>query len=101
VEYPTGSGERCTLSEVADRVSERLISLFLRDGEGRRPVFGEEELFQTASEWRDLISFHEYFHGDTGKGIGAAHQTGWTGLVIDLLLRTGVARPATPSATTG
>jgi hypothetical protein len=86
VEYPTGSGHKVTLDELADDLSRRLIGLFLDEPSGRRPVFGDVELFQTDPAWHDLIPFHEYFHGDTGRGLGASHQTGWTGLVVDLLL---------------
>jgi hypothetical protein len=86
VEFPAGSGSKWSLTEVADRLSERLVSLFLRDGEGRRPVFGDEALFQDDPLWRDLIPFHEYFDGDNGRGMGASHQTGWTGLVADLII---------------
>jgi hypothetical protein len=87
VECPTGSGHELTLDEVADELSRRLVSLFLRNAGGRRPVFGGYELLQTDPAWRDLILFHEYFHGDTGAGLGASHQTGWTGLVADLIIR--------------
>jgi hypothetical protein len=82
VEYPTGSGRRETLVGVADDLSARLSSLFLPGGDGRRPVHPDG----WPAEWRGLIPFHEYFHGDTGAGLGASHQTGWTGLIIDLLL---------------
>ena len=87
VECPTGSGQMATLHEVADEIAHRLSSTFLNDADGRRPVFGDSELFQTDPAWHDLILFYEYFHGDTGKGLGASHQTGWTGLVADLLMR--------------
>ena len=86
VEHPTGSGTKLTLDEVADDLSRRLVRLFLLDEHGRRPVHGECELFQTDERWRDLVPFHEFFHGDTGKGLGASHQTGWTALVIDLIM---------------
>jgi hypothetical protein len=85
VEHPTGSGTTVTLTELADDLSHRLVSLFLDDS-GRRPVLGDEHLFQDDSSWHDLLPFHEYFHGDTGKGLGASHQTGWTGLVVNLIL---------------
>ncbi|MFG3257400.1 glucosidase [Streptomyces sp. NPDC048172] len=85
VECPTGSGNRMTLYEVARELSSRLTRIFLRDGDGRRPVYGGLEKFQNDPHWRDLISFHEYFHGDNGAGLGAAHQTGWTGLVAVLM----------------
>ena len=89
VECPTGSGRELGLDDVADELSRRVISLFLRGDDGRRPVFGGYELLQTDPAWRDLILFHEYFHGDTGAGLGASHQTGWTGLVADLIIRLG------------
>ncbi len=85
VECPTGSGNRMTLFEVAKEISRRLASLFLRDASGRRPVHGGFSKFQEDPHWRDLILFYEYFHGDNGAGIGASHQTGWTGLVARLL----------------
>ena len=87
IEYPSGSGVEHDLGEVADSLTERLIALFLRDGDGRRPVFGDYTLLQEDPAWRDLILFHEYFHADTGAGLGASHQTGWTGLVADLIIR--------------
>ena len=80
-----------TLSEVADELSRRLVSIFLDDDAGRRPVFGDIERFQTDPSLHGMIPFHEYFHGDTGKGLGASHQTGWTGLVADLIARRGTA----------
>ncbi len=89
VECPTGSGRMMTLSEVATELSQRLSSVFLRDDRGRRPVFGDQERFQQDPHWRDLVPFHEYFHGDTGRGVGASHQTGWTGLVAKLLQQSG------------
>jgi hypothetical protein len=85
VECPTGSGKMMTLAEVAENLSHRLARIFLRDESGRRPVFGDSSKFQTDPHWRDLVPFYEYFHGDTGRGIGASHQTGWTGLVAKLL----------------
>ncbi|MEU6140931.1 glucosidase [Streptomyces sp. NPDC047081] len=93
VECPTGSGTRMTLFEVAREISDRLTRLFLRDGNGRRPVYGGQRTFQEDPHWRDLISFHEYFHGDNGAGIGAAHQTGWTGLVAPLMTIFGTLGP--------
>ena len=87
VECPTGSGQQQSLAGVADELAARLIRLFLRDGAGRRPVFGGYELLQADPAWRDLIPFHEYFHADTGAGLGASHQTGWTGLVANLIVR--------------
>jgi hypothetical protein len=86
VEYPTGSGTKYTLDAIADDLNRRMVSLFLLDEKGRRPVHGGYELFQRDEQWRDLIPFHEYFHGDTGAGLGAAHQTGWTALVVDMIL---------------
>ena len=85
VECPTGSGKMMTLWEVAGEISRRLMNIFLRDADQRRPVFGGTEKFQNDSHWRNLIPFHEYFHGDNGAGIGASHQTGWTGLVAKLI----------------
>ena len=85
VECPTGSGTMMTLFEVAQELSRRLASTFLRDGDGNRPVYGGTTLFQQDPHWRDLILFHEYFHGDNGAGLGASHQTGWTGLVARLI----------------
>jgi hypothetical protein len=88
VECPTGSGRKLTLWEVADELSRRLTALFLRDREGRRPIFGASERLQRDPHWRDHLLFHEYFHGDTGAGLGASHQTGWTGLVAKLIEQT-------------
>jgi hypothetical protein len=78
-----------TLDQVADELARRLESIFLRDQEGNRPVFGSSLLFNTDPHWRDLIRFHEYFHGDTGRGCGASHQTGWTGLIAQILIGLG------------
>ena len=86
VEYPTRSGVKRTLDEIADDLSARLISLFTQDDWGRRPIYGACQLFQTHPDWRDLVAFPEYFHGDNGAGLGAWHQTGWTALVADLIL---------------
>ena len=80
VELPTGSGVQATLAEVANEIERRLLRLFLRDANGRRPVYGENPLFQRDPAWRDHILFYEYFNGDTGEGLGASHQTGWTAL---------------------
>jgi hypothetical protein len=85
VECPTGSGRHLTLFEVARELVDRLSRIFLRDGSGRRPVYGGTQKFQEDPHWRDLILFYEYFHGDNGAGIGASHQTGWTGLVSALI----------------
>ncbi len=81
VECPTGSGQQMNLYEVAEELSRRLNSIFLRSDDGRRPVHGQARKFQDDPHWRDLVLFYEYFHGDTGAGIGASHQTGWTGIV--------------------
>ncbi|MFI5042528.1 MAG: glucosidase, partial [Acidimicrobiales bacterium] len=89
VEYPTGSGQQATLLDVAHDLARRMVSLWLPDGDGRRPAFGSIEKFRSDPEWRDLLPFHEYFNGDTGAGLGASHQTGWTGLVAHLLCRDG------------
>ena len=85
IECPTGSGTMMNLFEVAKEIADRLTRIFLRDGSGRRPVYGGIEKFQTDPHWRDLILFHEYFHGDNGAGLGASHQTGWTGAVAKLI----------------
>jgi hypothetical protein len=89
VEFPTGSGQQKTLWDVSADISRRMSRIFLRNDEGRRPVFGENEKFQLDENWRDYIPFHEYFHGDTGRGVGASHQTGWTGLVAKLIEQSG------------
>ena len=89
VEFPTGSGKRMSLWEVAEELSRRLTSIFTRGADGRRPVFANSEKFQTDPYWRDLVLFHEYFHGDSGIGLGASHQTGWTGLVTKLMQQSG------------
>jgi hypothetical protein len=77
------------LAEVAAEISQRLNRIFLRDVTGRRPVFAGVEKFQSDPHWRDLVLFHEYFHGDTGAGLGASHQTGWTALVAKLMQQSG------------
>ena len=89
VECPTGSGNTATLWQVAGEISHRLTRIFERGEDGRRPVFGSTEKFQTDPHWRDLIPFHECFHGDNGAGIGASHQTGWTSLVAKLIQQYG------------
>jgi hypothetical protein len=89
VEFPRGSGTMITLWEVSQELSRRLARLFLRDENGRRPVYGGTEKFQSDPHWRDLVLFYEYFHGDNGAGLGASHQTGWTGLVTKLLQQSG------------
>ena len=109
VECPTGSGHLMTLGQVAAELSRRLSSIFLEDATGRRPVFGGVERFQHDPNWHDLIPFHEYFNGDTGAGVGASHQTGWTALVATLLQQSGefneshrsVPRPARQRAPRG
>jgi len=88
VECPTGSGQKLTLWQIAADVSRRLESIFLRGAGGLRPVFGSVELFQNDQNWRDFVPFYEYFHGDSGRGLGASHQTGWTGVVAKLLEQT-------------
>ena len=85
IECPTGSGNRMNLFEVAREISNRLTRIFLRDKSGRRPVYGGTEKFQTDPYWKDYILFYEYFHGDNGAGLGASHQTGWTGVVAKLI----------------
>jgi mannosylglycerate hydrolase MGH1-like protein len=94
VECPTGSGVFMTLEQVAGELARRLVSIFLADQKaaGRRPVFGDDALFQSDPAWHDYLLFHEYFHGDTGAGLGASHQTGWTGLVADLITHKGSPR---------
>jgi hypothetical protein len=89
VECPTGSGNQCTLYEVAREISDRLTGTFLRDATGRRPVYGRQPIMHNDPHWRDLVLFYEYFHGDNGAGFGASHQTGWTGTValLPLLFR--------------
>jgi hypothetical protein len=85
VEYPTGSGQKFSLCEIADELARRATTLFLKNKHGERPVMGAYPLLQADPRSRDLILFHEYFHGDNGRGVGASHQTGWTGLVALLL----------------
>ena len=85
VEAPTGSGEMRTLRQIADDLSARLERMFVRGNDGRRPVFGDVALFQNDPHWRDFLLFYEYFHGDTGRGVGASHQTGWTALIANMM----------------
>jgi len=87
IEYPAGSGQQRTLGAVAADLQDRLISLFTRGPDGRRPCFGGTELLQRDPAWRDNLVFSEYFHGDNGAGLGASHQTGWTGLIADVIRR--------------
>ncbi len=89
VECPTGSGQMMDLGEVATELSRRLIKLFVRDGKGERPIYGGNRLFQDDPHWREYVLFNEYFHGDNGAGLGAGHQTGWTGLVAKLIQQSG------------
>ena len=95
VECPTGSGTWLTLAEVAELLSNRLSKIFLKDKDGRRPVYQRMEKFQSDPHWNDLLLFFEYFHGDNGSGVGASHQTGWTGLVAKLLQQSGTSSPST------
>ena len=85
IECPTGSGNLVNLFEVAHEIANRLTRIFVRDASGRRPVFGGAGKFQNDPRWRDNLLFYEYFHGDNGAGIGASHQTGWTGIVALLI----------------
>jgi len=89
VECPTGSGQMMTLGEVATELSRRLIKMFLRNDSGERPIYGGQPVFQDDPHWRDHILFNEYFHGDNGAGLGASHQTGWTGVVAKLIQQSG------------
>jgi hypothetical protein len=93
IECPTGSGRVCTLFEVAQEIGRRLVSIFTTDEQGRRPLYGGTERFQTDPLWKDLLIFNEYFHGDNGAGLGASHQTGWTGLVARIIQLLGYLRP--------
>jgi hypothetical protein len=85
VQCPTGSGKYMTLFEVAEEIQRRLTGIFLRNEAGQRPVYGGTKKFHEDPHWRDLILFYEYFHGDNGAGLGASHQTGWTGTVAVML----------------
>ncbi|HEV3225303.1 MAG TPA: hypothetical protein VGZ52_00655, partial [Acidimicrobiales bacterium] len=89
VEYPTGSGNELNLWEVATELSHRLVSVFLPDADGRRPVNGGVDRFDHDPRWSEHATFYEFFHGDTGKGLGASHQTGWTALVAKLIRQSG------------
>ena len=88
IECPTGSGTLMNLAQVSDELARRLTGIFLRNEQGDRPVFGGNRLFQKDPLWRDHIPFYEYFHGESGAGIGASHQTGWTALIANLLEQT-------------
>ena len=94
IECPTGSGKMMNLFEVSREIANRLIGTFTRDERGRRPVYGGSQAFQTDPHWRDYINFYEYFHADNGAGLGASHQTGWTGLVATLIELYGRMDPA-------
>lgn len=85
VEYPTNSGKFLTLKEISEMLSERLVKIFLCNEKGEKPVFGENKKFQTDPNFKNYLLFFEYFHGDNGSGLGASHQTGWTGLIAKLL----------------
>jgi hypothetical protein len=93
IECPTGSGKMMNLFEVSKEISDRLTRIFLRNEQGKRPVYGGSEKFQSDPHWRDNILFYEYFHGDNGAGLGASHQTGWTGLVAKLIQLYGMLDP--------
>jgi hypothetical protein len=91
-EFPLHSGRRLTLGEITVELARRLVSTFLEAEDGRRPVFGANERFQCDPAWHDALLFHEYFYGDDGAGLGASHQTGWTELVADMIIRLSNAR---------
>ena len=93
IECPTGSGKMMNLFEVSKEISNRLSRIFLRNEEGKRPVYGGTEKFQSDPHWREHILFYEFFHGDNGAGLGASHQTGWTGLVAKLIQLYGLLDP--------
>jgi hypothetical protein len=93
IECPTGSGNLMNLFEVAQEIANRLTRIFLKDEQGRRPVYGGTEKFQNDPHWRDHILFYEYFHGDNGAGLGASHQTGWTGLAAKIIQLFGILDP--------
>jgi hypothetical protein len=93
IECPTGSGKMINLFEVSKEIAARLQRIFCRDDRGRRPVYGGTEKFQSDPHWRDNILFYEYFHGDNGAGLGASHQTGWTGVVARLIQIYGLTDP--------
>jgi hypothetical protein len=93
VECPTGSGKQLNLWQIADEIARRVTSIFLRDPKGHRPLYGGSDKFQSDPHWRDLLLFYEYFHGNNGAGVGASHQTGWTGLVAWLLKSRAILKP--------
>jgi hypothetical protein len=94
-EFPYGAGKKSTLKNVAVKLSRRLINIFLRDRNGRRAFYGDNPIFQNDPNWQDHILFYEYFHGDTGVGLGANHQTGWTALVAKLIQQSSDSEPHT------
>ena len=98
VEYPTGSGNQLSLDAVVADLRRRLLSIFMVGPDGRRPCFGGVERLQTDPAWKDNLVFNEYFHGDNGAGLGASHQTGWTGIVADLIRRRHGAVPSVGDA---
>ena len=85
IEFPTGSGQMANLYEIAENLAQRLVSIYTRNADGLRPVFGSQQTFQSDPHWKDYLLFYEYYHGDNGAGIGASHQTGWSGLVVNLM----------------
>jgi hypothetical protein len=85
VEYPTHSGNYFSLKEISAKLAERVVSLFTRNADGNRPIYGDNALMQSDPYFGDYVLFYEYFHGDTGLGLGASHQTGWTALVSRLI----------------
>ena len=85
VECPTGSGQHMNLFQIAEEISRRLSNIFLKDDHGHRPVYGGTEKYQEDEHWRDCVQFFEYFHGDNGAGLGASHQTGWTGAIAKMM----------------
>ena len=87
VESPTRSGRYMTLNEVADELSRRIFRIFERNGDGIRPVFGNSKKMQSDEHFKDFLLFHEYFHGETGRGLGASHQTGWTALIATYVIK--------------
>jgi hypothetical protein len=89
VEFPTGSGKQMMLGEISNELAKRLVSIFQKDENNSRPVNGSEKIHQNDKNFKDLVLFYEYFHGDTSRGVGASHQTGWTGVVAELINRIG------------
>jgi hypothetical protein len=101
IEYPAGSGRQLTLDAIAADLQDRLISIFVPGPDGRRPCFGGVARLQEDPAWRDNLVFSEYFHGDNGAGLGASHQTGWTGLIADVIRRRHGAVPSTARVLAG